>query len=104
MQQSKPSQPNTATQGFLLAGELASELNVSRTHIHRLRHAGEIPKPVHDVSGKVVGFPVSEIRVIAEARRQHLPKSTRIEIAQKLLDRRQIDTITLADDFLASIH
>lgn len=104
MQQTTSSQPVTSTKGFFLAGELANELKVSRTHIHRLRHEGEIPEPVHDSSGLVIGFPVSEIRAIAEARRQHLPKSTRIEIAQKLLDRRQINTSSLADDFLATIH
>lgn len=104
MQQINSPQPNTSTQGFFLAGELANELSVSRTHIHRLRHDGEIPKPVRDISGKIIGFPVSEIRIIAEARRQHLPKSARIEIARKLQDCREIDTTSLADEFLASIH
>jgi len=70
--------------GFLLAGELANALNVSRTHIHRLRHEGEIPAPVRDDNGKVIGFPAGEIHAIAEARRQHLPKPARLEIAQKL--------------------
>lgn len=104
MHQNTHPQNTLPTNGFLLAGELAIALNVSRTQVHRLRHDGEIPAPVRDKEGKMIGFPVGEIHAIAEARRQHLPKTTRLEIAQKLQARRQIDTASLADQFLATIH
>lgn len=89
--------------GFYLPSDLPKLFNCSRTHAGRLREAGEIPPPVYDDRGRMVGFPIDETDKALKARELNYPAAARVEIVRKMAEKRNIDCSALADEFL-NIH